>query len=85
MEAVTKKNGLSLPGCHDVLAARVVEEVGFRAVYMAGYETSANLLGTPDVGLLKMSEMVIRASHMASPVSVPVIADDARAIATPST
>jgi carboxyvinyl-carboxyphosphonate phosphorylmutase len=74
-DAVAKKNVLVLPGCHDVLAARIAEKVGFSAVYLTGYGTSASMLGKPDVGLLTMSEMVMRAGHMASAVRVPVIAD----------
>lgn len=73
--AMKEKKILVLPGCHDVLAARIAEKVGFSAVYMTGYGTSASMLGQPDVGLLTMSEMVLRANHMASAVSVPVVAD----------
>jgi len=74
-DAVGNKNILVLPGCHDVLTARIAEKAGFSAVYMTGYGTSASMLGQPDVGLLSMSEMVLRANHMASAVAVPVIAD----------
>ena len=45
------------PGAFDPLAARLVEEAGFAAVYMTGFGTSAALLGRPDVGLLTMTEM----------------------------
>src|SRR6516162_10826618 len=37
------------PGAFDPLAARLVEEAGFPAVYMTGFGTSAALLGRPDV------------------------------------
>ena len=66
---------LVLPGCHDVLAARIAEKHGFEAVYMTGYGTSASMLGKPDVGLLTLSEMVMRVNHMASAVNVPVVCD----------
>jgi carboxyvinyl-carboxyphosphonate phosphorylmutase len=66
---------LVLPGCHDVLAARIAEKHDFEAVYMTGYGTSASMLGKPDVGLLTLSEMVMRVNHMASAVNVPVICD----------
>ena len=45
------------PGAFDPLAARLVEEAGFPAVYITGFGTSAALLGRPDVGLLTMTEM----------------------------
>ncbi|MFB3818090.1 MAG: oxaloacetate decarboxylase [Candidatus Methylomirabilales bacterium] len=74
-DAVAEKKIIALPGCHDVLTARIAEKVGFPAVYMTGYGTSASMLGQPDVGLLTLSEMAMRAGHMASAVSVPVLAD----------
>ena len=40
------------PGAFDPLAARLVEEAGFPAVYMTGFGTSATLLGRPGVGCL---------------------------------
>jgi 2,3-dimethylmalate lyase len=63
------------PGAFDPLAARLVEEAGFPAVYMTGFGTSAALLGRPDVGLLTMTEMAGNAGRMADCVDIPVIAD----------
>jgi carboxyvinyl-carboxyphosphonate phosphorylmutase len=63
------------PGAFDALSARLVEEVGFPAVYMTGFGTSAALIGRPDVGLLTMTEMAGNAGRMAACVDVPVIAD----------
>ncbi len=63
------------PGAFDPLAARLVEEAGFPAVYMTGFGTSAALLGRPDVGLLTMTEMAGNAARIADCVDIPVIAD----------
>jgi carboxyvinyl-carboxyphosphonate phosphorylmutase len=63
------------PGAFDPLAARLVEEAGFGAVYMTGFGTSAALLGRPDVGLLTMTEMADNAGRIAACVDIPVIAD----------
>jgi len=63
------------PGAFDPLAARLVEEAGFSAVYMTGFGTSAALLGRPDVGLLTMTEMADNAGRIAACVDIPVIAD----------
>ena len=63
------------PGAFDPLAARLVEEAGFAAVYMTGFGTSAALLGRPDVGLLTMTEMADNAARIAACVDIPVIAD----------
>ena len=63
------------PGAFDPLAARLVEEAGFAAVYMTGFGTSAALLGRPDVGLLTMTEMADSAGRIAACVDIPLIAD----------
>jgi len=63
------------PGAFDPLAARLVEEAGFAAVYMTGFGTSAAVLGRPDVGLLTMTEMAGNAARIAACVDIPLIAD----------
>ncbi len=63
------------PGAFEPLAARLVEEAGFAAVYMTGFGTSAALLGRPDVGLLTMTEMADSAGRIAACVDIPLIAD----------
>lgn len=69
-------NLLVAPGAYDALSARLIAQAGFPAVYMTGFGTAASVLGQPDVGLLTMSEMVARASSIASIVGdLPLIAD----------
>jgi 2-methylisocitrate lyase-like PEP mutase family enzyme len=63
------------PGAFGPLAARLVEEAGFPAVYMTGFGTSAALLGRPDVGLLTMTEMADNAARIAACVDIPLLAD----------
>jgi 2,3-dimethylmalate lyase len=67
---------LVAPGAYDALSARLIAQAGFPAVYMTGFGTAASVLGQPDVGLLTMSEMVARASSLASVAGdLPLIAD----------
>lgn len=66
---------LVAPGAHDALTARIVERVGFEAVYLTGYGQAASHLGQPDVGLLTLTEMTARVRNIACAVSVPVICD----------
>jgi 2,3-dimethylmalate lyase len=74
-ELVDAGGTIVAPGAFDPLAARLVEEAGFPAVYMTGFGTSAALLGRPDVGLLTMTEMAGNAGRIADCVDIPVIAD----------
>jgi 2-methylisocitrate lyase-like PEP mutase family enzyme len=57
------------------MTARILEHVGFPAVYMTGYGTSLALLGLPDAGLATMTEMHLNARYIANAVRIPVIAD----------
>lgn len=66
---------LVAPGAHDALTAKIIEKTGFKAVYLTGYGQAASHLGTPDVGLLTMTEMLARVNNLASAVDIPVIAD----------
>ena len=67
---------LVAPGAYDALSARLIAQAGFPAIYMTGFGTAASVLGQPDVGLLTMSEMVARASALASVTGdLPLIAD----------
>ena len=74
-ELLKSNETLVVPGCYDAMSAKVMELVGFPAVYMTGYGTSLALLGMPDAGLATMTEMHLNARYMANAVKVPVIAD----------
>ena len=39
---------LYVPGCYNALSAKILDKVGFPAIYMTGYGTSLSLLGMPD-------------------------------------
>jgi len=63
------------PGAYDGFSARLIEAAGFTAVYMTGAGTAASHLGQPDLGLATMSEMTAHARHLASCISLPLVAD----------
>lgn len=66
---------LSAPGAPDALAARLVEQAGFEAIYMTGFGATASRLGRPDIGLLTQTEMTTHARDMVRAVTIPIIAD----------
>jgi 2-methylisocitrate lyase-like PEP mutase family enzyme len=66
---------LFVPGSYNAMSARVLENVGFPAIYMTGYGTSLSLTGLPDAGLVTQTEMTMNARYIAQAVNVPVIAD----------
>ncbi|MBW6495515.1 MAG: isocitrate lyase/PEP mutase family protein [Burkholderiaceae bacterium] len=66
---------LACPGAADALTARLVVQAGFDAVYMTGLGATAARLGTPDLGLMTLSEMADQARAMVRACELPVIAD----------
>lgn len=63
------------PGAYDALTARLVERAGFPAVYLSGAGVSYTHLGSPDLGLITMDEMLARARAITDSLGIPVIAD----------
>jgi 2-methylisocitrate lyase-like PEP mutase family enzyme len=66
---------LVAPGAYDGTGARLVSALGFQALYMSGFETSASVLGQPDVGYLTATQMADRVAALADIVDLPLIAD----------
>jgi 2,3-dimethylmalate lyase len=63
------------PGAYNALTARMIERAGFEIVGTTGYGIAADILGTPDLGLVSRDLMVQLCSYMADSVSIPVLAD----------
>ena len=64
-----------LAGGTNPLQAKLADMVGFEAFYMSGGNTSAHLIGWPDVGVTTMREMVDNARRIALAVDIPVFSD----------
>ena len=70
-----KSKPLVIPGVYDAIGAKIVEKVGFEAMFQTGYGTSATLLGMPDYGFIGSTETIDNARRICHAVSVPVIVD----------
>ena len=71
-----KEKGIIVaPGAYDALSAKLIQHMGFEAVYATGAGISAGLLGEPDVGLVTMTEQITRAKNIVDAVDIPVICD----------
>jgi methylisocitrate lyase len=64
-----------VPGAHDALAAQLIQQAGFDAVYLSGMGVANALAGLPDIGMITMTEQVMMAKYVADAVRVPVISD----------
>ena len=74
-ELIGAKGLIVAPGIYDAYGARLVEQSGFKAVYMTGNGVSASLLGRPDVGLIDLTLITAHAHRVASSVDIPLICD----------
>jgi 2-methylisocitrate lyase-like PEP mutase family enzyme len=76
LRALLRRPGiLVMPGCHDAMSARLVEEAGFELGFMSGFAVSASRLGMPDTGLISYAEMVEQGRNMCRAASIPLIGD----------
>jgi 2-methylisocitrate lyase-like PEP mutase family enzyme len=66
---------LVMPGCHDAMSARLVEEAGFELGFMSGFAVSAARLGMPDTGLISYGELADQGQNICRAVSIPLIGD----------
>jgi 2-methylisocitrate lyase-like PEP mutase family enzyme len=66
---------LLMPGCHDAISARLIEEAGFEIGFMSGFAVSADRLGMPDTGLISYAELVDQGRNICHAVSIPMIGD----------
>ena len=74
LRALVDENVVMIPGAFNALVGMAVREAGFDACYISGGAT-ANVAGTPDVGLLTMTEVVRTIREVVDASGIPVIAD----------
>jgi 2-methylisocitrate lyase-like PEP mutase family enzyme len=72
-ELLKKEDFIYMPVAFDALGGRLVESMGFKAVYTGGFATGASL-GMPEP-LVTMPEQVQAAGEVANSISIPVVAD----------
>ncbi len=68
------KKILRVPGAYNPLTAKVIEEIGYDAVYVSGGVMS-NDLGYPDIGLTTLNDVSNRSKQIARVTNLPTIVD----------
>jgi len=66
---------LGIVGVPFALAAKLVEEAGFDAVYLSGAAFSAGALGVPDIGLFTRDQLVEQTRVLARATGLPLVVD----------
>jgi 2-methylisocitrate lyase-like PEP mutase family enzyme len=74
-DLVRRKKPVLLPGAANALTARVIEELGFEAIYVTGAGVTNTFLGMPDIGLISVTELAEHVRAMRDAVALPLIVD----------
>ncbi len=72
---MARRTAVIVPGAANAMFARVIEDVGFEAVYVTGAGIANMRLGVPDIGLATMSEVADTVASVADSVSLPILVD----------
>lgn len=74
LRKLLKSGTVIMPGAFNAASAMLIEQCGFKAVYMSGAGIS-NSRGLPDIGILTRDEFARQAEHIVNAVNIPVLAD----------
>ncbi len=69
------KQGMIVAGAANALAARVIQQVGFEAVYLSGAGLTNTYYGMPDLGFVGLSDLVQHTSAIRNAIDLPIIVD----------
>lgn len=74
-QLIEARNGLLVPGVMNALAARIAEDIGFKALYLTGAGITNAQLGLPDIGLITSSQMTETLANVRNITDLPLIVD----------
>ena len=64
-----------MPGAANALAARVIDQLGFEAVYISGAGLTNTNLGMPDLGFISLPEIAEHTSAIRNVTNLPIVVD----------
>jgi len=74
-EIAESRRGTIVPGAFNALSAKVVEDLGFEAIYITGAGVTNMWFGMPDQGFMGLAEIADHTARIRDAVSVPLIVD----------
>lgn len=74
-QQVQARRGLMVAGAANALAARVIQEIGFEAVYLSGAGITNAFYGLPDLGFISLSDLAQHTAATRDAVTLPIIVD----------
>jgi len=69
------RRGVLVPGAFNALSARIIEDLGFEAIYVTGAGVSNMWYAMPDQGFMGLAEIADHTARIRDAVSLPLIVD----------
>lgn len=69
------RRGVLVPGAFNALSAKVIEDLGFEAIYITGAGVTNMWFGMPDQGFMGLAEIADHTARIRDAVSLPLIVD----------
>src|SRR5271169_2139159 len=70
-----EEKGVILAGAPNALAARIIADLGFEAIYLTGAGLTNMYLGLPDLGFMDLSQVAEHVMAIRGVVDLPLIVD----------
>jgi 2-methylisocitrate lyase-like PEP mutase family enzyme len=74
-QALAERRAMLVPGTANALTARIIEDLGFEAIYLTGAGLANTNLGVPDIGLVTLTELVDATAAITAATTLPLIVD----------
>lgn len=74
-DRLARRDALLVPGAANALAARVIADLEFEAIYLTGAGVTNTFLGIPDLGFVDLSELARHTAAIREVVDLPIIVD----------
>ena len=76
LKALTEaRRGVLVPGAFNALSAKVIEDLGFEAIYVTGAGVTNMWFGMPDQGFMGLADIADHTARIRDAVEVPLIVD----------
>jgi 2-methylisocitrate lyase-like PEP mutase family enzyme len=72
---LSRREATILAGAANGFFARIIEDIGYEAVYVTGAGVANMYLGAPDIGLTTLTELADHVSAIADAVDLPLLVD----------
>eukprot|EP00752_Nemacystus_decipiens_P019337 g17393.t1 len=74
-ERLNKGGAILMPGAANALAARVITDLGFEAVYLSGAGLTNTYHGMPDLGFISLNDIAQHTSTIRNTTDLPILVD----------